>query len=71
VATEVTAAELAELEKNEVFKIQKANGYITVDNKKTEADNAAKNMTKKDTSAPLTPDDYKDGNKPKPTTNKK
>jgi len=69
VMTEVTAAELAELEKNEVFITQKAAGFITVDNKKTDADNAAKNMTKEDKSAPATPEHYEEKKKPAPKTN--
>ena len=54
VANTVTDAELKLLNECPMFKRHKDAGYITVDQKKTEGDNAAKNMTAKDKSAPLT-----------------
>jgi len=64
VATQVTNEELAILESNDQFKLHVANGFIIVENKKAEADEVAKNMTKKDKSAPATPEDYVGDKKP-------
>jgi len=58
VATEVTKEELIILEANEQFQLHVKNGFIMVESKRSEADEVAKNMTKKDKSAPATPDDY-------------
>ncbi len=58
--TPITDAEAKLLEENEVFKIHKANGYITIDTKQTDADNAAKNLTKKDKAAQKTAKEYED-----------
>lgn len=58
VATEVTPDELAQLESNEQFQLHKANGYIRVESKKSETEKVVKDMTKKDKSAPATPEDY-------------
>lgn len=65
VATEVTKEQLAMLEANDQFQLHKKNGFITVDAKKMDADEVAKDMTKKDKSSPATMDDYKGENKPK------
>lgn len=64
IATEVTKEQLEMLERNDQFQLHKTNGFITVDSKKIDADEAAKNMAKKDKSAPATMDDYKGANKP-------
>jgi hypothetical protein len=56
VRTEVTDEELALLEKDEVFKLHKKNGFITIEkDKKRNADTVAADMNPKDGSAPKTP----------------
>lgn len=62
VATEITPAELDQLEANEQFQLHKTNGYIRVESKKSETEKIAKDMTKKDKSAPATPEDYASSN---------
>lgn len=59
VMTTITSEELAILETNEMFKLHRDNGYITIESKKADADEVAqKSMKKKDKSAPVTPEDY-------------
>lgn len=68
VATEVTDEQLALLRQNVVFQEHVAKGFIHVDNVKVDADNVARDMTKRDISAPRTPEDYvdyEDDKKPK------
>jgi rRNA maturation endonuclease Nob1 len=57
VVTEVTDAQLKDLELSEVFNIHVKNGFITVDKSKKDADKVAKDMTAKDKSAPLSEED--------------
>lgn len=52
--TKVTAEQLALLENNHVFAKHKANGFITVDSNKEDADKVASDMTGRDLSAPDT-----------------
>lgn len=70
VMTKVSDEELAFLEKDEVFQLHVKNGHITVSGREANPDKVAGGMTDKDASAPLTPADYKDGDRPK-TTEKK
>lgn len=65
VPTEVTKEQLEMLEGNDQFKMHKENGFISVDTKQADADAVAKNMTKKDKSAPKTPEDYSGDKAPK------
>lgn len=60
VHTEVTEEALAELEKNPVFAKHKANGYITIQQRKADPDKVATSMNAKDLSRPFTPADYLD-----------
>lgn len=53
-STEVSDAELAELQKNHVFNLHVKNGYITVEHKKASAEKVASNMNKSDKSKPKT-----------------
>lgn len=55
--TEVTAEQLAELQKNEVFKLHKSNGFISVSESKTDPEKAAADMEGRDQSAPLVEQD--------------
>ncbi len=57
VVTEVTAEELAELRKNEVFKLHLANGFLTISEAKGDADDVAADMTTRDQSAPIVEQD--------------
>lgn len=52
--TEVTDEELELLKQNHVFNIHLKNGFITIENKKLEAEKAASNMNKSDKSKPKT-----------------
>lgn len=56
--TSVTDEDAALLEKNHTFQLHVQGGYIAVENKKGDADAVAKNLTKKDKSAPLAPSDF-------------
>lgn len=63
VPTMVTEAQVALLKRNEVFKLHEKNGYVTieeVDRPPTEdvVEKAVANMTGRDTSAPLVPQDF-------------
>lgn len=53
VATKVTAEELAELKRNELFKLHEANGFITYSEKKEDPEQMAAVMTGRDQSAPI------------------
>ncbi len=57
VVTEVTAEELAELRRNEVFKLHEKNGFITVSEAKHEVEKVAADMTGRDQSAPIVEQD--------------
>lgn len=65
VMTEIEEVDLEELEKNQVFKMHKEKGFITVQRKKAEAEKVAADMNLKDESAPLTDSDYKEDEAPK------
>jgi hypothetical protein len=58
--TEVSAEDLAVLRNNEVFQLHEKNGFITVSEKKEDADKVASGMTGRDESAPLTEEDIPD-----------
>lgn len=66
VVTEVSADDLAHLEQNELFQRHKKNGFILVDSIKVDPEVKAADMQHRDSSAPMTPNDYdgKDGPKP-------
>ena len=65
VSTEITEQELAELEKNPSFVQHKKEGFITIRNKKAEAEKVASDMNLKDESAPMTESDYSGDDAPK------
>lgn len=56
--TEVSAADLKELEKLHVFNIHKENGFITVSNSKADPEKVASEMAMRDGSAQKTPADF-------------
>lgn len=58
VLTIVTDEELVLLQSNTSFKNHVDRGFITVEKKEAKTETVAKNMKNKDTSAPLTPDDF-------------
>ena len=64
VVTEVTEQELAYLRENEVFKLHEKNGFISISERKTDPDKAALDMTARDNSAPLVPEDMKPEDQP-------
>ena len=51
--TEVTDNDLAELRKNEVFRLHLQNGFITISEAKADVESVAADMTGRDQSAPL------------------
>lgn len=57
VVTEVTEEELAYLEANQVFQLHKDNGYILVEKSNADPEKVAANMTGRDNSAPVVPQD--------------
>lgn len=58
VMTEVSEEDYALLEANEVFKLHKANGFITVRDKPADAEKVATDMETRDQSAPLVDADF-------------
>jgi hypothetical protein len=64
VVTEVTAEQLAELRRNEVFRLHESNAYISVSQAKAEPDKVAASMTGRDASAPLVEQDFAEGEAP-------
>ena len=55
--TEITAEDLAELRKNEVFNLHVENGFIQISESKADADIVAADMTGRDKSAPIVAED--------------
>lgn len=70
IATRISAEEKELLEANGVFKIHADNGFVKIESVKEDAEVVAADMTAKDKSAPLTPDDFVDVEN-KPVVNKK
>jgi len=60
VSTEIDDADVPLLEANEVFKLHKKNGFVTIQKKSADAEKVASNMNRADPSAPKTPADYAD-----------
>ena len=58
VHTEVSDAQLEELERNFVFQMHKKNGFIRVEKKKSDPEKVAADMNLKDPSAPKTSADF-------------
>jgi hypothetical protein len=63
VITTVSDDDLELLKGNEIFQLHEKNGFIKVLKSSTTGSKAAKDMTKKDESAPLVDSDYKKGGK--------
>ena len=59
VATKVTAEQLEQLRANYVFQQHEKNGFITISDKKEDADVVAADMKGRDESAPLVDQDFK------------
>jgi len=64
VVTKVTDEDYEFLKGNRVFKLQVANGNISVQDREHKVEKVARDMTSKDGSAPLTPDDFPEGDEP-------
>lgn len=65
VVTKVDSDQMAALESNDVFKLHKRNGYITVSERKpADPDAAAASQANRDGSAPLVEQDFADGKAP-------
>lgn len=65
VVTKVNSDQMAMLESNDVFKLHKANGYITVSERKpADPDAAAASQASRDGSAPMVEQDFKEGEGP-------
>jgi len=64
VVTEVTEQEVEYLRQNEVFKMHEKNGFIEVSESRVDPDIAAADMTGRDNSAPLVPEDFKPEEQP-------
>lgn len=60
-ATKVTDEQLAILESNSVFQLHKANGFVTIENSDADIDSVVANMTGRDPSSPLVPQDFVQG----------
>lgn len=64
VVTEVTEAQVEYLRANSVFKLHEKNGFVMVSDKAADPDKVAADMTGRDNSAPMVPQDLKDGEQP-------
>lgn len=71
ITTEVSEAELDLLNANRVFQLHKKNGFITVEDKKHDAEKVADSMNNMDKSAPLTAEQLAAEGKNAPKTNKR
>lgn len=60
VMTEIDADQLKLLEANEMFKLHKGNGYITIQEKSADPEKVAADMSRADPSSPKTPSSYVD-----------
>lgn len=64
VATEITDEQAEYLRANKVFQLHEQNGYVQISDKEIDADKAAADMTGRDQSAPMVPQDFtEDGSK--------
>lgn len=70
VPTLVTAEQVALLEKNDVFKLHKENGYVVVSDEK-DVEKAIADLQQRDVSAPLVDADFKEDEKPTTAAAKK
>ena len=57
VATEVTEAQVEYLRQNEIFKLHEKNGFVMVSESYADPDTVAADMTGRDISAPIVPQD--------------
>lgn len=64
IVTEVTEQEVEYLRQNEVFKMHEKNGFVEVSESRVDPDTAAADMTGRDNSAPLVPEDFKPEEQP-------
>ena len=64
VVTEVTEEQVEYLRQNEVFKLHEKNGFVEVSESKVDPDLVAADMTGRDNSAPLVPQDFKEDEQP-------
>ena len=64
VVTEVTEEQVEYLRQNEVFKLHEKNGFVEVSASRVDPDTAAADMTGRDNSAPLVPEDFKADEQP-------
>lgn len=64
VVTKVSDEDYEFLKENRVFKLQIVNGNIKVHDREHKVEKVVRDMTSKDGSSPLTPDDFPDGDEP-------
>ncbi len=64
VATQITEAQAEALEQNEVFKLHKKNGFVEISERKVNPDKVAADMTGRDASAPIVPQDLPANSQP-------
>lgn len=64
VVTEVTAEQLAELRRNEVFRLHETNGHLSISQTHTDPEKVAASMEGRDASAPLVDQDFEEGSAP-------
>lgn len=69
VITPIDSDDLERLRTDPTFKLHEANGFLKVSEHKEDGEKvAAQDMKLRDESAPLTPEDFKDGEEPKVAT---
>lgn len=68
VVTEVTEEQAELLRQNKVFQLHEKNGFVVIDESKTDPDNVAADMQNRDRSAPLVEQDFAEGEAPTVST---
>lgn len=66
VATGVSNEEAELLEQNEVFRLHRENGFITMQKKQVDVEKVVADMVGRDVSAPIVPEDFSEKSKAKP-----
>lgn len=64
VVTEVTEEQVEYLRQNMTFRMHEKNGFITVEQRNIDPDKVAADMTGRDKSAPVVPEDLPEGDRP-------
>lgn len=65
VATQISEFDLQHLKENELFKLHVKNGHIKIEERKADVDEVVADMTGRDPSSPIVPQDFAEDKAPK------